>query len=218
MDKYLLSVATREEKTPNQLRREGIVPGTIYGPQFDSVNLQFCAKEFSRLPAAAFSHLVDLNYEDGKKVSVIIRKVQRKATTGQVLNVEFYKIKLDRKLTVSVPIKLKGTAPAVVKGAQLMEVSLTADVECFPGDIPDFIEGDLSKLKEADDIIHFQDLEIDEEKIRILNPAEGVVAKAMAPRVAAGAGAAAGAATEEAGEEAADGAGEEAKEEAAAAS
>ena len=218
MDKYLLSVATREEKTPNQLRREGIVPGTIYGPQFDSVNLQFCAKEFSRLPAAAFSHLVDLNYEDGKKVSVIIRKVQRKATTGQVLNVEFYKIKLDRKLTVSVPIKLKGTAPAVVKGAQLMEVALTADVECFPGDIPDFIEGDLSKLKEADDIIHFQDLEIDEEKIRILNPAEGVVAKAMAPRVAAGAGAAAGAATEEAGEEAADGAGEEAKEEAAAAS
>ena len=218
MDKYLLSVATREEKTPNQLRREGIVPGTIYGPQFDSVNLQFCAKEFSRLPAAAFSHLVDLNYEDGKKVSVIIRKVQRKATTGQVLNVEFYKIKLDRKLTVSVPIKLKGTAPAVVKGAQLMEVSLTADVECFPGDIPDFIEGDLSKLKEADDIIHFQDLEIDEEKIRILNPAEGVVAKAMAPRVAAGAGAAAGAATEEAGEEAAEGAGEEAKEEAAAAS
>ncbi|MCB9468654.1 MAG: 50S ribosomal protein L25 [Candidatus Obscuribacterales bacterium] len=218
MDKYLLSVATREEKTPNQLRREGIVPGTIYGPQFDSVNLQFCAKEFSRLPAAAFSHLVDLNYEDGKKVSVIIRKVQRKATTGQVLNVEFYKIKLDRKLTVSVPIKLKGTAPAVVKGAQLMEVALTADVECFPGDIPDFIEGDLSKLKEADDIIHFQDLEIDEEKIRILNPAEGVVAKAMAPRVAAGAGAAAGAATEEAGEEAAEGAGEEAKEEAAAAS
>ncbi|MEZ4489050.1 MAG: 50S ribosomal protein L25 [Cyanobacteriota/Melainabacteria group bacterium] len=218
MDKYLLSVATREEKTPNQLRREGIVPGTIYGPQFDSVNLQFCAKEFSRLPAAAFSHLLDLNYEDGKKVSVIIRKVQRKATTGQVLNVEFYKIKLDRKLTVSVPIKLKGTAPAVVKGAQLMEVSLTADVECFPGDIPDFIEGDLSKLKEADDIIHFQDLEIDEEKIRILNPAEGVVAKAMAPRVAAGAGAAAGAATEEAGEEAAEGAGEEAKEEAAAAS
>ena len=218
MDKYLLSVATREEKTPNQLRREGIVPGTIYGPQFDSVNLQFCAKEFSRLPAAAFSHLVDLNYEDGKKVSVIIRKVQRKATTGQVLNVEFYKIKLDRKLTVSVPIKLKGTAPAVVKGAQLMEVSLTADVECFLGDIPDIIEGDLSKLKEADDIIHFQDLEIDEEKIRILNPAEGVVAKAMAPRVAAGAGAAASAASEEAGEEATEGAGEEAKEEAAAAS
>lgn len=218
MDKYLLSVATREEKTPNQLRREGIVPGTIYGPQFDSVNLQFCAKEFSRLPAAAFSHLVDLNYEDGKKVSVIIRKVQRKATTGQVLNVEFYKIKLDRKLTVSVPIKLKGTAPAVVKGAQLMEVSLTADVECFPGDIPDFIEGDLSKLKEADDIIHFQDLNIDEEKIRILNPPEGVVAKAMAPRVAAGAGAAASAAPEEAGEEATEGAGEEAKEEAAAAS
>ncbi|MBI1269611.1 50S ribosomal protein L25 [bacterium] len=220
MDKYSLSVATREEKTPNQLRREGMVPGTIYGPQFDSVNLQFCAKEFSRLPAAAFSHLVDLNYEDGKKVSVIIRKVQRKATTGQVLNVEFYKIKLDRKLTVSVPIKLKGTAPAVVKGAQLMEVSLTADVECFPGDIPDFIEGDLSKLKEADDMIHFQDLNVDEEKIRILNPPEGVVARAMAPRVAAGAGAAASVASEEAAEDShsEEGASEEAKEEAAAAS
>ncbi|MEZ4536877.1 MAG: hypothetical protein R3D26_18050 [Cyanobacteriota/Melainabacteria group bacterium] len=88
----------------------------------------------------------------------------------------------------------------------------------LPRRYPRFHHGRSFKLKEADDIIHFQDLEIDEEKIRILNPAEGVVAKAMAPRVAAGAGAAAGAATEEAGEEAAEGAGEEAKEEAAAAS
>ncbi len=183
MDKYSLSVCSREEKTPNQLRREGIVPATVYGPEFDNVSLQFCAKEFSRLPAAAFSHLVDLNYDDGKKLSVIIRKVQRKATTGQVLNVEFYKIKLDRKLTVNVPIKLTGTAPAVTKGAQLMEVSLNAEVECLPGDIPDFILGDLSALQEADDIIHFEDLKIDQEKIRILNPAEGVVAKAVAPRV-----------------------------------
>ncbi|MEZ4545548.1 MAG: hypothetical protein R3C24_16830 [Cyanobacteriota/Melainabacteria group bacterium] len=116
---------------------------------------------------------------------MIIRKVQRKATTGQVLNVEFYKIKLDRKLTVSVPIKLK-----VLLGCRQKRPAhgslFTADVECFPGDIPDFIEGDLSKLqRKADDIIHFRDLEIDEEN-QILNPAEGVVAKAMAPRVAAG--------------------------------
>lgn len=183
MDNYSISVCDREEKTPNQLRREGQVPATVYGPEFGSENVQLCAKEFSRLPAAAFSHLVDLNFKDGKQHSVIIKKVQRKSTTDQVLNVEFYKVKLDRKLNVSVPVKLTGTAPAVSQGAQLMEVSLTVDVECLPKDIPDFLEADLDILKQADDIIHFSDLVRDDEKLRILNPLDGVVAKAVAPRV-----------------------------------
>ena len=39
MDKYSLSVCSREEKTPNQLRREGIVPATVYGPEFDKPGL-----------------------------------------------------------------------------------------------------------------------------------------------------------------------------------
>ena len=183
MDKYSINVLERQEKTPNQLRREGQVPATIYGPEFKSQNVQFCAQEFSRLPAGAYSHLVDLNYDDGKKESVIIKKVQRKNTTGQVLNVEFYKVSLDRKLNVTVPIKFKGIAPAVAAGAQLMEVSLSADVECLPKDIPDYLEADLTALLQADDIIHFKDLKFDAETIKVLNPDDGVVAKAVAPRV-----------------------------------
>ena len=189
MQKYKLKVSNREDKTPNQLRREGQVPATLYGPAVESESIQLDAYEFSRLPAAAYSHLIDLEYGDGKTNSVIIRQVQRVSTTEKVLNVQFYRVKLDKKLTVTVPIKLIGTSKAVSEGAQLFEAALSVDVECFPADIPDYLEGDLSLLKSPDDIMHFSDLKVAEE-VRILNPEDGVVCKAVAPKVASGAEAA----------------------------
>lgn len=223
MDNYSISVCNREEKTPNQLRREGQVPATIYGPEFGSMSVQFCAHEFSRLPAQAYSQLVDLNYSDGNSHSVIIKKVQRKSTTGQVLNVEFYKVQLDRKLHVTVPVKFTGIAPAIALGAQLMEVSSKVDIECLPKNIPNHLEADLEILKEPEDIIHYQDLKYDSDIIKILNPEDGVVAKAVTPKVVVEdtpetAEGEEGAATEEGAEAKAEGGDEAKKEEAKAAS
>jgi|AGTN01.1.fsa_nt_gi ribosomal protein L25, Ctc-form len=183
MEKFTLNVQKREGKTPNQLRRDGIVPGTVYGPGFDSENVQFDAREFSRLPADAFSHLVELDMKDGKPVAVIIRSVQRVSTTGHVLNVEFYRVNMQKKLTVEVPIKFVGSSGAAVMGAQIIESENTVEIECFPGDIPDYIECNIDPLAEIDDSIHFSDLKISD-KIKILNPLDGIIIKAVAPRAA----------------------------------
>jgi len=183
MEKFTLNAQKREGKTPNQLRRDGIVPGTLYGPGFDAENVQFDAREFSRLPAAAFSHLVELDMKDGKPVAVIIRSVQRKSTTGHVLNVEFYRVNMQKKITVEVPIKFVGTSQAVVMGAQLVESEDTVEVECLPNDIPDFIECSIEPLAQIDDSIHFSDLKTSD-NIKILNPLDGIIIKAVAPRAA----------------------------------
>lgn len=183
MEKFTLNAQKREGKTPNQLRRDGIVPGTLYGPGFDAENVQFDAREFSRLPAAAFSHLVELDMKDGKPVAVIIRSVQRKSTTGHVLNVEFYRVNMEKKITVGVPIKFVGTSQAVVMGAQLIESEDTVEVECLPNDIPDFIECSIEPLAQIDDSIHFSDLKTSD-NIKILNPLDGIIIKAVAPRAA----------------------------------
>ncbi len=177
MEKIKLSVNAREEKTPNQLRREAKIPATIYGLGETSKSVQVDEKEFSRLPAAAFSHIVELEGANGgKPVSVLIRHVQRKASTNKILNVEFYKVRLDHKITVIVPLKFVGTAPGVTKGGQLQENHMEAEIECLPNDIPDEIEVDLSKLEEIDDAIHFGDLKISD-KIKILNAHDDIVAK-----------------------------------------
>jgi large subunit ribosomal protein L25 len=183
MEKFKLKLESREGKTPNQLRREGKIPATLYGAQQPSENAQLCAKEFSSLPAAALSHIIELDFA-GKKVNALVRNVQRKATTHQVLNLELLRVLADRKLTVNVPLKFTGVSPAVQAGGQLVDVYQEAEIECLPGDIPDFIEVSIAEIKEIDQGIHFSQLKVSD-KIKILNPADEIVVRVVAPRASA---------------------------------
>jgi len=176
MEKIKIKVKEREVGTPNQLRREAKIPATIYGQGETSKNLQVDEKEFKHLPAAALSHIVELDFGSGKATSALIRHVQRHAASNKILNVEFYKVRLDHKITIVVPLKFVGTAGGVIKGGQLVESHMEAEIECLPNDIPDFIEVDLSKLEEIDDAIHFRDL-IVSDKVEILNEPDDIVAK-----------------------------------------
>lgn len=180
MEKIKLAVKPREEKKPNLLRREGQIPATLYGPGQPSENVQVEAKEFSRLPAAAYSHMIELDIA-GKSTNAIIRDVQRVSTNSNVLNVEFYRVRLDHKLTVTVPLKYIGASPAVVAGGQLVEIFQEVEIECLPNDIPDFVEVDLSQIIEIDTALHISDLKVSD-KIEILVPQDEVVAKVITPR------------------------------------
>jgi large subunit ribosomal protein L25 len=205
MEKFKLKLESRHTKSPIATRRDGKIPATIYGPGIDSESVQIDSKEFSRLPHAAYSHIIELTGSD-KPVNAIIRNVQRKATTQQVLNIEFYRVSADRKLTVQVPLKFVGTSPAVGLGGLLQENYDEAEIECFPSDIPDFIEVDLSLIEQLDHGIHFSELSVSN-KIKILNPGDEIVVRVVTPRAiptpeeeakaaAAAAGAAAPAAAE----------------------
>ncbi len=182
MEKFKLKLETREERKPNQLRRDGKIPATVYGPGSPSINVQVNEREFTRLPAAAYSHIIELEGgPDKKTVQAIIRHVQRKHTTHEVLNVEFYRVAADRKVTMNVPLKFFGESPAVAAGGQLIEGFTDAEVECLPGDIPDFIEVDLSTIVEIDSGIHFSELKLPKGVV-VLNPPEELVARVVAKK------------------------------------
>ncbi|MBX9771806.1 MAG: 50S ribosomal protein L25 [Candidatus Obscuribacterales bacterium] len=181
MEKFKLKLEARNIKSPNATRRAGWVPATIYGPAIESESVQIDAKEFSRLPHAAYSHIIELVSAEGKPVSAIIRNVQRRATTQQVLNIEFYRVSSDRKLTVQVPLKFIGTSPAVGLGGLIQENYQEAEIECFPADIPDFIEVEMSLIEQLDHGIHFSELTVSN-KIKILNPADEIVVRVVTPR------------------------------------
>ncbi|MFN8552728.1 MAG: 50S ribosomal protein L25 [Candidatus Obscuribacterales bacterium] len=188
MEKIRLAVQAREDKTARALRRDGLVPATLYGPGQDSESVQVDAKEFSRLPAAAYSHMIELDFGTKQKVNAVIRHVQRRNINHNLMHVEFYRVRLDRKLTLSVPLKFVGTSQAVIKGGQLQENFQEAEIESLPGDIPDFLEVDLSMITEIEGAIHFSDLKV-ADTIKILNPADEIIAKVVAPRAVAEGGA-----------------------------
>jgi len=180
MQKIKLAVKTREDKKPNQLRREGKIPATLYGPGQPSESVQIDEREFTRLPAGAHSHMIELDL-NGKGTNAVIRNIQRKSTAPVVLNVELYRVSMDRLLTMTVPLKFIGTAPAIAEGAQIIESFQDVDIESLPGDLPDFIEVDLTTLKQIDDSIHFAELKLPN-GVKILNPLDEVVARAVTPR------------------------------------
>lgn len=182
MEKIKLAVSKRETKTPNQLRRDGFIPGTLYGAGVESECIQVCAKEFSRLPQAAYSHMIELDYA-GSPVNAIIRQVQRKSTTDSVVTVELYRVNLDKKVSVTVPLKFIGVCPAIQAGGVSVENFQEAQLECLPGEIPDFVEVDMSMIATVDSAIHFGQLKLSP-SIKILNPHDEIIVKVIAPKAA----------------------------------
>jgi large subunit ribosomal protein L25 len=184
MEKFKLQLEARTgEVKPNQLRRDGKIPATLYGPGVPSENVQVDAREFSRLPGAAYSHIVELQTAKGQ-TAALIRNVHREHTSHRVLNVEFYRVAADRKITVSVPLSFVGASSAVHAGGIFQENYSAAEIECFPGDIPDSLPVDISMIKEIDNGIHFGELTVPTGVI-ILNPHEEVVCRVVAPKAGA---------------------------------
>ena len=188
MERITLKLDGREPKKPNQLRRCGNIPATVYGPEAKSASYQVCRDNFTRLPKAAFSQVIDLETPEGG-IKALIRHVQRKHVSSEVLNVEFYRVASNRKLTVTVPLKFIGSSPAVAKGGLLVEMHKTATLECLPGDIPDNIEVDISKITEIEGGLHFSELTT-VAAVKILNPAEELVARVVPKKGGGGAAAA----------------------------
>ncbi len=175
-----INAKQRENKTPNKLRSEGFVPATVYGHGFDSHSVQINAKEFSKVPHKAYSHINELNIE-GEKFPILIRNVQVDPILDKFLNIEFYKIRSDEKIKVKIPLNYLGHSPAIVAGGILIVSHNEIEIQCLPNDIPDSIDVNLEEIKEIGQAIHSKDLKISE-NIQILAKPEEVLVKVEIPK------------------------------------
>lgn len=175
-----INAKKREKKTPNQIRREGFVPATVYGHDFESLSIQINAKEFSKIPHKAYSHINELTI-DGQKFPILIRNVQTDPIRDHFLNVEFYKINESEKLKVRVPLNYLGHSPAIIKGGVLIVAHSEVEIYCLPKDIPDAIDVNLEKIEEIGQSISVKDLKI-LDTIQIITTGAEVLAKVEIPK------------------------------------
>jgi large subunit ribosomal protein L25 len=209
-----LKVNTREikGKKVKALRREGIIPINLYGPNMDSISLQAETDVLRRLiNKAGRNALISLKIEgDKKSKQVMLRDVQRDALNGKLLHVDLFQVDMSHKLRVEVPIMFIGESSAAKgKGNMLIENLTSLHVEALPADIPQHIEVDLSVLVALGQAIHIRDLKA-EAKVVVLNDPDQIIVKIMEAKIEVEPVAVAEV-TEE-GEEAAEGAEGEAKE------
>jgi large subunit ribosomal protein L25 len=161
MDTIVLK-ATRRSVTGKHvkaLRREGLLPGVMYGHNFESVPIALDAHSTAQILAGLSASTV-INVElEGEQHAALVREKQRDYLKNKLLHLDFQVVSLTEKISAEVTITLTGTAPAVRDMNAVIVTNLnTVLVEAFPQDLPESIVVDISVLKAVGDTIHVRDL------------------------------------------------------------
>jgi len=168
-----------------QLRRDGVLPGVIFGGRKDSAPVQTDLRSFERSYRRwGNTTLLSLEGLDGDAIPALIHGVARDTLTGHLLHVDFQRVSLTEKTRAEVPLRFVHESPAVkTLGAVLVHARDHVTVEAFPQDIPHAIDIDLSPLIEIDDALYVRDLVVDKTTVRIVDEDDELVVKAVPVRI-----------------------------------
>ena len=171
-------------KKVSQLRRQGIVPVTVYGPKSEPVNLQVEYRPLQlALLKAGGTNLIQITV-NGKATPVLAREVQRDILRNDIMHVDFFAVDMSAKITIDVPLHFTGESAAVsTKKGILVTGPTTLSVETLPSHLLNQIEIDISNLNEVGDSIHVRDLKLDSE-ITVLNDPDEMIARISQPAAA----------------------------------
>ena len=152
MSDEIIVVAQRErvgKAETKKLRKQGLIPATIYGLGEAPVSIAISPKTVARIIASdtGLNSLVYLQREGTDiKRHVIIKDVQRDPVTRRLVHLDFMRVDPTHKVRVQVPIRLKGTPAGVKEGGILDFVHRVIEVECLPAFIPGHIDVDVSAM------------------------------------------------------------------------
>jgi large subunit ribosomal protein L25 len=133
-----------------RMRRQGMVPAVLYGPQRESVMLSVDVLDLEKvvqkgnIRRTIFS--LNLKSGGGETRSAVIKELQTHPVSGQYLHVDFYEIDMNRKLRVKVPVLIRGKAKGEEFGGMLQIIEREIEVSCLPREIPDALEVEVSDL------------------------------------------------------------------------
>jgi large subunit ribosomal protein L25 len=157
--------ATKSKNEARRLRAAGKIPAVLYGaqkagdaPAPEQVSVD--PKPFMRIlhSASGLNTLITLRVQDGNEARVLVKNVQLDPITHHLLHADFFRVNMDRKINVTVPITLRGEARGVkVDGGVLDFVHREIEVQVLPANIPDSIEIDITELG-IGDAVHVRDL------------------------------------------------------------
>ena len=154
----ILEAVTRAGKGKNEARRlraAGRVPAVVYGAQKSGdgiapVQVAVSPKEMMRIlhSASGVNTLITLNVAGESTQRVLVREFQLDPVTQHLLHADFYRVNLERKIAVKVPIVLHGEAKGVKQQDGVLEfLHKEIEVECLPTQIPEHVDIDVSELE-----------------------------------------------------------------------
>jgi len=189
MSKVILQAKNRQKggsAESRRIRRGGRIPAVIYGRSGKAVSIDLDASEFLKgTKGISESTIVKVDV-DGKAYEAFVKATQRNIIDGNVLHIDFYEVESGVALRAKVSVILNGNPIGVREGGMLENPLHEIEVECFPKDLPERIELDISGLK-ANQSIHVRDIPLAEGVKLISNPDQVVALVKFAKAEAAAA-------------------------------
>src|SRR6476659_4203163 len=141
-----------------RLRREGRLPGVVYGLGEDAQSVTVNAHQLGTILSSksGANTLITLQI-DGADQLALARQIQRDAVKGTLLHVDFVRVRADQTIQAEVRLDLQGEPEGVSQGGMLEQMMHTLTVEGLPGQLPTEIEHDVSPLVLGDQL-HVSDV------------------------------------------------------------
>ena len=163
-------------KKVNALRREGWLPGVVYGRHLQAFPIQMPAHETSLIMSKLTSSSLVTIDVDGEKHTAIVRDRQRDVIYGRLTHVDFLALSLNEKLRTTVGLELVGEAPVLKLADVILNQGVfELELECLPQDLPSKIEVDVSKIASMDDLITVGSLNLGDKITVLTDPSEVII-------------------------------------------
>ncbi|WP_300555157.1 50S ribosomal protein L25/general stress protein Ctc [Maricaulis sp.] len=167
MSNIVLTVDVREgigKGAARAARRDDLVPGVLYGGKLDPVAINLRGNEVRKalLTGNFLSNMMELDHE-GKRQSVIARDIQFHPISDKVMHVDLFRVDEDSKINMEIPVRFinEAASPGMKRGGVLNIVRHDVELLVPAGNIPDFIEADLTGL-DIGDSVHISAIKLPE--------------------------------------------------------
>ena len=139
----------------SRIRTGGNVPGVIYGHGEPVVPVTLSLHEVV-LAVRHNERLLEIDLE-GKTENVLVKEVQYDHMGNDILHIDLARVSLDERVTVTVPVVLRGTPVGAAEGGVIQQIAAKATIECLVMEIPDELRVSVAEMK-VGDMLRMKDL------------------------------------------------------------
>ncbi len=144
-----------------EIRDAARVPGVVYGQKMAALSVSVDRKALGIALHAAGGRIIELEMPNQATLHVLAREIQRHPVKHHVLHIDLMAVSMTEKIRMEVAVVPTGHGPILeTPDAVLVRALDAVEIECLPGDIPEHLVADLSKLATLDDEVLVKDLAV----------------------------------------------------------
>lgn len=155
-----LDVRTEQGKKAAKLRKQGLVPGIVYGHGFEPIMVQSEYNVIEKVVREAGKHTPVYATIDGKKKITMIKDIDRDPAKARIRHVSFHAVKANEAVHAEVPIHLtgEGESPAEKAGLIVLQALEDIEIKAKPADLPEALEVSILNLATTEDKLTLGDI------------------------------------------------------------